>query len=135
AGGAADVGQLTLHVAPRCTASYDPHSPDPVTTLPTFLPELETPALVVDLDVLAQNLDRMAAYCAVQGLQLRPHVKTHKSARMAAEQLRHGAVGLTCATPREMEVMAGLCDDLLLMHPPVHLRKMRRLVALPDSVR
>lgn len=103
--------------------------------MPTFLPELETPALVVDLDILAQNLDRMAAYCAVHGVRLRPHVKTHKATRLAAEQLRLGAVGLTCATPRELEVMAQLCDDLLLMHPPVHVRKMRRLVTLPDSVR
>lgn len=103
--------------------------------MPTFVTELETPSLVVDLDVLSQNLDRMAAYCAVHELSLRPHVKTHKAPRIAAGQLRLGAVGLTCATPREMEVMSGLCDDLLLMHPPVNTRKTRRLMALPDSVR
>ena len=37
----------------------------------------------------------------LHGLSLRPHVKTHKSPRIAAEQMRLGAVGLTCATPRE----------------------------------
>ena len=104
-------------------------------TVPTFLTELETPSLVVDLDVLSQNLDRMAAYCALHGLRLRPHVKTHKSTRVAAEQLRIGAAGLTCATPREMEVMSSLSDDLLLMHPPVNRRKTIRLMTLPDSVR
>lgn len=104
-------------------------------TVPTFLTDLETPSLVVDLDVLSQNLDRMAAYCALHGLQLRPHVKTHKSTRVAAEQLRIGAVGLTCATPRELEVMSSLSDDLLLMHPPVNRRKTIRLMTLPDSVR
>lgn len=103
--------------------------------MPTFLHELETPSLVVDLDILAQNLDRMAAYCAVHGLQLRPHVKTHKSTRVAAEQLRLGAAGLSCATPHEMEVMSGLTDDLVLMHPPVNRRKTIRLMTLPDSVR
>ena len=67
----------------------------------TFLEQLETPVPVVDLDRMALNLDRMAAYATLHGLQLRPHVKTHKSPRIAAEQLRHGAVGLTCATLRE----------------------------------
>ena len=44
----------------------------------------------LDLDVLAGNLDRMAAYAALHGLVLRPHVKTHKAPRIAAEQLGSG---------------------------------------------
>jgi D-serine deaminase-like pyridoxal phosphate-dependent protein len=61
-------------------------------------------------------------------------VKTHKSARIAAEQCRLGAVGLTCATPRELEVMGEVCDDLLLAHPPVGAR-LHRVLSLPPSVR
>lgn len=104
-------------------------------TSPTLLEHLETPTALVDLDRLAQNLDRMAAYCALHGLSLRPHVKTHKATRVAAEQLRLGAAGLTCATPRELEVMAGTCDDLLLAHPPVGQAKIRRVLSLPPAVR
>ncbi len=102
---------------------------------PRLIADLETPAALVDLDVMAQNLDRMAEYCAVHGLALRPHVKTHKSPRVAAEQLRLGAVGLTCATPRELEVMSDACDDLLLAYPPVGATKLRRILSLPRDVR
>lgn len=90
---------------------------------------------VVDLDRLALNLDRMAAYATLHGLRLRPHVKTHKSPRIAAEQLRLGASGLTCATPREAEVMAEVCDDLLIAYPPVGAARLERIAALPSSVR
>lgn len=102
---------------------------------PQFIDQLETPAALVDLDRLAHNLDRMAAYCVLHGLALRPHVKTHKSPRIAAEQLRMGAVGLTCATPRELEVMADACADLLLAHPPVGAAKLRRVLSIDRDVR
>jgi D-serine deaminase-like pyridoxal phosphate-dependent protein len=102
---------------------------------PRRLPDLETPAALVDLDRLAQNLDRMAAYTTLHGLALRPHVKTHKSPRIAAEQLRLGAAGLTCATPREAEVMSDVSDDILVAYPPVGAPRAARLMALPDSTR
>jgi D-serine deaminase-like pyridoxal phosphate-dependent protein len=101
----------------------------------TFLQQLETPVPVVDLDRMALNLDRMAAYATLHGLQLRPHVKTHKSPRIAAEQLRNGAVGLTCATLREAEVMCEVCDDLLVAYPPVGAARLERLARLPEGVR
>jgi D-serine deaminase-like pyridoxal phosphate-dependent protein len=101
----------------------------------TYLEQLETPAPVVDMDRLALNLDRMAAYATLHGLRLRPHVKTHKSPRIAAEQLRLGAVGLTCATLREAEVMAAVCDDILVAYPPVGAARLERLARLPADVR
>jgi len=101
----------------------------------TFLEQLETPLPVVDLDRMALNLDRMAAYVTLHGLQLRPHVKTHKSPRIAAEQLRHGAVGLTCATLREAEVMSEVSDDILVAYPPVGAARLERLARLPQGVR
>lgn len=106
-----------------------------VLTPPLLVSQLETPATLVDLDRLSANLDRMAAYCAVHGLSLRPHVKTHKSPRVAAEQVRHGAIGLTCATPRELEVMSEVCDDLLLAYPLVGPAKTRRVLSLRRNVR
>jgi D-serine deaminase-like pyridoxal phosphate-dependent protein len=95
--------------------------------------ELETPVPLVDLDILDRNLARMAEYAAEHGLGLRPHVKTHKAPRVAREQARLGAVGLSCATPREAEVMASCHHDLLVAHPPVGL-KAERLMRLPREV-
>lgn len=100
-----------------------------------LITELETPIPLVDLDVLARNLDRVAGYAAEHGLGLRPHIKTHKSPRIGAEQVRRGAIGLTCATTREAEVMADLTDDLLVAYPPVGEARLRRLVGLPERVR
>jgi D-serine deaminase-like pyridoxal phosphate-dependent protein len=95
---------------------------------------LETPIPLVDLDRMERNLDRMAAYVATHGLALRPHIKTHKSPKVAAEQLRRGAGGLTCATLLEAEVMSEICDDLLLAYPPVGSSKLQRLLSLPAEV-
>ena len=80
---------------------------------------LETPAAVVDLGRMEQNLQRAADYTSKHALALRPHVKTHKSSLIAAEQLRLGAAGLTCATPMEAEVMSRVGSDLLVAYPPV----------------
>jgi D-serine deaminase-like pyridoxal phosphate-dependent protein len=95
--------------------------------------ELETPVPLVDLDILGRNIDRMAKYAASHNLGLRPHIKTHKAVRVASEQIGHGAVGLTCATPREAEVMGKVSRDLLVAHPPVGL-KAERLARLPGEV-
>ena len=99
------------------------------------LQELETPCALVDLDRLATNLDRMASYAVLHGLALRPHVKTHKSPRIAAEQMRLGAAGLTCATPRELEVMSDVSADLLLAYPLLGESKGKRVMQLPRQVR
>jgi D-serine deaminase-like pyridoxal phosphate-dependent protein len=81
-------------------------------------PDLETPALVVDLDRLTANVERMAAATRDQGLRLRPHAKTHKCLEVARLQLAAGAVGLTVATLSEAEVFAaGGCTDLFVAYP------------------
>ncbi len=102
---------------------------------PRTLQDLTTPAAVIDLDRMNGNLDRMAAYVTRHGIAHRPHVKTHKTPELAREQLRRGCPGLTVATLREAEVMAGVADDLLLAYPPVGPGKLRRLLALPESTR
>jgi D-serine deaminase-like pyridoxal phosphate-dependent protein len=99
------------------------------------LTALETPAPLVDLDRMERNLDRLAEYTRAHGLALRPHVKTHKSPIIAAAQLERGAAGVTCATPREAEVMSRVCDDILVAYPPVGEGRLRRLMALPERVR
>ena len=97
--------------------------------------DLETPVPVVDLDVMERNLDRMASYTTRHHLGLRPHIKTHKSPRVSSEQLRRGAIGLTCATTHEAEVMAALTDDVLVAYPPVGSARLHRLMSLPSRVR
>src|SRR3954471_6903067 len=99
------------------------------------LADLETPVPVVDLDRLATNLDRAANYATTHGLALRPHIKTHKSPRIAAEQVKRGAVGVTCATPFEAEVMSGVCNDVLVAYPPVGAKRAARLAAIDQRVK
>ena len=101
----------------------------------TSLANLDTPALLVDLDIMERNLARAAAYAAEHRLALRPHVKTHKSLHVAARQLALGAAGLTCATPHEAEIMAEVTNDILVAYPPVGAVRAARLAALPAAVR
>src|SRR6185503_15552455 len=100
----------------------------------TDINELETPALLVDMERLATNLDRGAEYARTHDILLRPHIKTHKSPLMAREQLERGAIGLTCATPYEAEVMSEVTDDLLVMYPPVGEHRALRLARLAERV-
>jgi D-serine deaminase-like pyridoxal phosphate-dependent protein len=93
--------------------------------------EIDTPALVVDLDILERNLARVASYAADHGLRLRPHTKTHKSIRMARRQLELGASGLTVAKVSEAEVMLGAEPaNLLVAYPIIGQFKLLRLMGV-----
>lgn len=105
-----------------------------MTNTPSNIAELETPVAIVDMDRLARNLDRAAEYAKEHGLALRPHIKTHKSTRIAREQLHRGAVGVTCATTLEAEVMSEVCDDILVAYPPVGAPRATRLAAISHDV-
>ena len=105
-----------------------------MTALPEGLADAETPVALVDVPKARANAAKVAAYAARHGLSWRPHVKTHKSLALARIQLEAGARGLTVATPHEAEVMARICDDLLLAYPPLGRRKLDRLMALPEEV-
>jgi D-serine deaminase-like pyridoxal phosphate-dependent protein len=96
-----------------------------------LITELDTPALIVDLDVMERNLSRMAAYCREHELRLRPHTKTHKIPELARKQIQSGASGITVAKLDEAEVMinAGL-DDVLIAYPIVGPTKTHRLADL-----
>lgn len=94
------------------------------------LTDLETPIPLVDLARLERNLARMSDYAARHDIALRPHIKTHKTPWIAAEQVARGAVGVTCATPREAETMSEVTDDILLAHPLVGAAKARRVARL-----
>jgi D-serine deaminase-like pyridoxal phosphate-dependent protein len=68
--------------------------------------QIPTPALVVDMDAMEANLNRMAAFFADGPTHLRPHYKNHKCVALARRQLAHGAIGITCATLGEAEALA-----------------------------
>ena len=98
--------------------------------------DLDTPAVIVDLDRVGANLRRAQAYADAHGLKLRPHIKTHKIPAFAQKQVELGAVGITCQKLGEAEVMAdhGL-DDILLTFNLLGRAKLQRLVALARRVR
>ena len=79
--------------------------------------ELDTPALVVDLDVMDRNLARMSAYYREHDLLLRPHTKSHKIPELAQRQISAGASGITVAKLGEAQVMldAGINDILAIL--------------------
>jgi D-serine deaminase-like pyridoxal phosphate-dependent protein len=98
--------------------------------------EIDTPALVVDLDIMDRNLCRVAEYAKSHGLRLRPHTKTHKSTRIGRRQLESGAAGLTVAKVSEAEVMLGAApDDLLIAFPIVGHAKLERLMQVARKTR
>ncbi len=91
--------------------------------------DLETPALLVDLDRLKANLKRVGNYCSEHDIRLRPHVKTHKTPDIGRMQLDRGAVGLTVAKVGEAEIMvASGTPDLLVAYPVLGESKWARLM-------
>lgn len=76
-----------------------------------------TPCLMLDLDALRRNIDRMAVFARSRGLRLRPHAKTHKCRAIAGLQAEAGAVGICCATLHEAEQMTGAAPSILVTSP------------------
>src|ERR1700712_1996315 len=66
--------------------------------------DLPTPSMVVDLDIFEKNLKTMSEHCRTTGINLRGHVKVHKSPDIAKRQLALGSIGVTCATIAEAEL-------------------------------
>jgi len=95
---------------------------------------LLTPALVLDLEAFEQNVSTMARLAEERGIQLRPHAKSHKSARIARMQIDAGAIGVCVATLREANVMvmAGI-PGVHITTPVVGLRPLQALVAVSAS--
>ena len=93
--------------------------------------DVETPALLLHLDVVERNLAHMAARARKLGVALRPHAKTHKCVELGRLQLEHGARGLTVSTLVEAEVFARAgITDLTWAFPidPGHVAHARRIV-------
>lgn len=97
---------------------------------------IETPALVIDLDALERNIARMAAFAQAHGMRLRPHAKTHKSARIAQMQIAAGAVGVCVQKVSEAEALAaGGVEDIYLSNEVVAEDRLARVAALAGRIR
>ena len=109
--------------------------PPPGSDRPLHLDDLPTPSLLLDQHRLAANLQAMQAACDRHGIELRPHVKTHKLVPLARQQLELGARGLTCAKLGEAEAMlpSGV-SRVFVAHSLVDPRQAPRLAALAERL-
>jgi D-serine deaminase-like pyridoxal phosphate-dependent protein len=93
--------------------------------------DVDTPALLIDLDALEKNLDLMASLAREAGVKLRPHAKTHKSPVIAHLQIARGAVGQCVQKVSEAEILAwGGISDILVSNEVAGARKLARFAAL-----
>jgi D-threonine aldolase len=106
-----------------------PQPPPAMIGLP--LGQVDTPALLIDLDAFERNLERMASFVRRAGVRLRPHSKTHKSPVIAGKQIALGAVGVCCQKVSEAEAMvAGGVGDVLVSNEVAGATKLGRLAQL-----
>ena len=93
--------------------------------------ELDTPALLIDLDKMEANIQTMANYFTTVNASLRPHMKTHKTPIITHKQIAAGAIGVTCAKLGEAEaaIHAGI-RDVLIANQVVGAQKIARLINL-----
>lgn len=94
--------------------------------------EIDTPALLIDLPTMENNLKKMVDFFSSRDVNLRPHVKTYKATPDLAQiQLNAGAIGITCAKLSEAEVLAQAgIPDILIANQIVGPKKIQRLVNL-----
>jgi D-serine deaminase-like pyridoxal phosphate-dependent protein len=111
-----------------------PHRPPAEVGAP--LSEVDTPALLVDLDAFERNLATLPRKIGESGVKLRPHSKTHKSPIIALKQMALGAVGVCCQKVAEAEALVeGGVTDVLIANEVVGAAKLRRLAALARSAK
>ena len=98
--------------------------------------EIDTPAIVIDTEILDRNLRNMATYCRDHNLALRPHTKTHKMPEIARMQVQYGAPGITVAKLGEAEVMADAgMDEITVVYPLWGDTKWKRLTDLAKRIK
>ncbi|MEP7056514.1 MAG: DSD1 family PLP-dependent enzyme [Caldimonas sp.] len=97
---------------------------------------VDTPALVIDLDAMERNLERMAGFARAHGMRLRPHAKTHKCAAIAKLQIERGAVGVCVQKVAEAEALAACgVPDIYISNEVVDPAKLQRVAELARTLR
>ncbi len=113
-----------------------PAQVDPVATTPRVMDEIDTPAMVIDLDLVRSNIRSLEDFLRDKPVHARPHIKTHKTPEIARMQVEAGAHGVTCAKVGEAEAMvAGGIDDVLIATQVVGSYKIERLCRLAERAR
>ncbi len=106
-----------------------------MTTPAGHVSEIDTPALVIDLDAMERNLGRMASFARRAGVRLRPHAKMHKSAELARLQIAAGAVGVCVQKTSEAESLAAAgIADIYVSNEVVAPGKLARIAALARTL-
>jgi D-serine deaminase-like pyridoxal phosphate-dependent protein len=102
----------------------------------TPIEELDTPAIVIDLDVAESNIRRMQEFANESGISVRPHTKTNKSPYWAWKQINAGAIGICCAKVGEAEQMdaAGI-PEIMIPNQVITKRKIARLMSVAAAAR
>ncbi len=100
------------------------------------LAEVDTPALLVDLDAFESNLDTLERTLAGRTVRIRPHAKSHKCPRIALIQMQRGAIGVCCQKVAEAEALVdGGVTDVMVSNEIVGAHKLARLAALARRAR
>ena len=100
------------------------------------LAEVDTPALLLDLDAFERNLDRLDKSLAETRIRVRPHAKSHKCPEIALRQMARGAIGVCCQKVSEAEAMVeGGVMNVLISNEVVGAPKLARLAALARRAR
>ncbi len=103
--------------------------------MPTYLDDLPTPALLIERERLLGNIDRMQSLAEREGVNLRPHTKTHKSVEIARIQRSRGARGITVAKTSEAEVFAEAgFDDIRIASTVFGTDKWERIARLAKNI-
>lgn len=96
--------------------------------------EVVTPALILDLDAVRRNIDKMARWLEGKPAKIRPHIKVHKSPELARMQVQAGAIGLSTATVWEAVVLvrSGL-DSIFIVNTVAGPEKLAAIAALAEE--
>jgi 3-hydroxy-D-aspartate aldolase len=109
---------------------------DPPALVGTSLEDVDTPALLLDLDVFERNLEALDAALAASSVRVRPHAKPHKCPDIARRQIARGAVGVCCQKVSEAEAFVrGGVTDILVTNQIVGAPKLKRLARLACAAR
>jgi D-serine deaminase-like pyridoxal phosphate-dependent protein len=103
----------------------------------SLIQDIDTPAIIVDLKIVKENINAYQKYCNDVGITLRPHIKTHKIPALAKLQVKAGAVGITAQKISEAEaiISEGGIDDVLITYNIIGEKKLRALLDLAKKVK
>jgi 3-hydroxy-D-aspartate aldolase len=117
-------------------AASMPSALPPPATAGMPLAEVDTPALLLDLDAFERNLDTLDRTLQGTSVRVRPHAKSHKCPQIALAQIARGAVGVCCQKVSEAEALVrGGVQDVLIANEIVGAPKLARLAALARQAR